>query len=225
VIRYAGFALITMSILAMVVLTPRVANGAELRLGILGGGNSTVYAGDTPPKGSFKSQRSHQFGGVVDVVLSPTVVLSGQVMSMTRTPVIEIEIDKENPDLNELIEIETRYIVVPLMVQYVFGEKTTRFYLTVGGEVSWLQSATLREEGLPEEDITDRMNSMDAAVDLGAGVRSKIGPVHWFIELRYTYGMVDLAEENITIGGKDLEVWKSRSSQLLIGLTIPVLGS
>ena len=104
-IRYAGFALIPLGLFAMAVLTPSLAIGAELRLGILGGGNSTVYAGDTPPDGSFKSRRSHQLGGVVDVVLSPTVVLSGQVMSMTRTPVIEIEIDKENPDLDEIRDI------------------------------------------------------------------------------------------------------------------------
>jgi len=66
---------------------------------------------------------------------------------------------------------------------------------------------------------------MDVAVNVGAGVRSKLGPLKWFIELRYSYGMVDLAEEDVTLQGENLLVWKSRSSQLLLGLTIPVLGS
>ena len=218
--RFAGFLLSTMLVLA---LAPVRGDATELRLGILGGGNSTVYAGDTPPKSSFKSQRAHQIGGVVDVVLSPSVVLSAQALVMSKTPVIETKIE-DDPEVKETTEINTEYFTVPVMVQYVFGEKTTRFYLTAGGEVSWLQSATLKPPEMPEEDIKDKMNSMDVTVNVGAGVRSKLGPLRWFVELRYSYGLVDLAENTI-VQGVDLVVWKSRSSQLFIGLTIPVLGS
>jgi len=213
-----------LALLALAVLVPSVASGAELRLGVLGGGNSTVYAGDTPPKSSFKSQRAHQIGGVIDVAISTAVVLSGQALFMSRTPVIETKIE-EDPEVKETTEINTEYFTVPVMVQYVFGEKTTRFYLTAGGEVAWLQSATITLPGMPEEDIKDKLNSMDMAVNVGAGVRSKLGPLKWFIELRYSYGMVDLAEEDVTLQGENLLIWKSRSSQLLLGLTIPVLGS
>ena len=205
-------------------LSPVIASGAELRLGVLGGGNSTVYAGDTPSKTSFKSQRAHQLGGVIDVLISPNVVLSAQAMVMNKTPVLETKV-KDDPVVKETTEIDTEYFTVPIMVQYVFGEKTTRFYLTAGGEVSWLQAATLTPPDMPEEDIQDSLNSMDAAVNVGAGVRSKLGPLRWFVELRYSYGLVDLADDVLVIEGEDLLVWKSRSSQLFLGLTIPVLGS
>jgi len=145
-----------LALLALAILVPSVASGAELRLGVLGGGNSTVYAGDTPPKSSFKSQRAHQIGGVIDVAISTSVVLSGQALLMSKTPVIETKIE-EDPEVIETTEIDTEYFTVPIMVQYVFGEKTTRFYLTTGGEVSWCRALPSSSRGCPRK--TSRTSS------------------------------------------------------------------
>jgi hypothetical protein len=211
--------------LLLLALTASAASAAGLRLGVVGGGNQTTFSGTTPPKGKWKPRRGYQVGGSIEMTLGRNVILLAQPMFMRRSPILEIKVGTpEDPDAKETIKSEIDTITLPAMVRYAVGQNTTRFYVEGGVEVSFVQSGTLYEQDLPGQDITDLLESTDLAVDLGLGVESRLGAFTWFAGLRFTAGLVDLAKGDPIEEAAPNQTWKSRGTQFLAGISLPVLG-
>jgi hypothetical protein len=110
-----------------------------------------------------------------------------------------------------------------VLARYAFAEEGLRFHVEGGMEVSFLQGATLTEEGVPDEDVKDALESTDVAVAVGVGLQGDLGRFTWLAGLRFAYGIRDIAADD-PAGTGIPPVWKSRGQQLLVGLSYPLFG-
>lgn len=214
-----------LSLLALIALlaVAQPALAQTFSLGVVGGTSGTSFSGDKPSRGSFKAGAGYLVGAHIEMTAGPHVAFVVQPMFASRSTKLEIKTNTE-PDSTEVSRIAMESISVPITVLYAFGSKTTRVFTETGAELAFLQDFRLLEDGQPDQDLQDTTESFEVSVLLGFGVRSKLKGIPWFAQLRFTAGLTNLAAgDPLGIGLEDTR-WKSRSSQLLLGVTYPLFG-
>jgi hypothetical protein len=200
------------------------AAAAGLSAGAVGGPVRSHLSGDAPARGSYRGAFGHQLGLAVDLVLTPHVVLTVQPGLLQRNVDLQIKRPTSgNPSAKDVFGIGIESVTVPLLAQYVFGTRRVRFLIQAGMEVRHTRDARLERPDGTETDITETIADTEAAFDLGLGIRFPTGRVRWSAEARFITGLSDLAEGDPLEGaaGENI-VWKSRSTQLLASVTVPL---
>jgi hypothetical protein len=187
-------------------------------VGVLGGANGTRLAGDTPRRGSFKTGPGYQVGGFAAIAVDAHVVFGVAALYQSASPRVEIKIDDDDSTLKRTQDVEIASVVVPITLQYAFGERRTRVFVGTGVQLGFMQSATLKEDGRPDENLECALESFDFAVLFDVGVASRFRWLDWFVQARTAIGFVDIATGDPLDTGRGATVWKTRSLQLLVGI-------
>jgi hypothetical protein len=144
-------------------------------------------------------------------------------MFASRSVKLEIK-DNDDPPSKQVSRLEMESFSIPITAHYAIGSRSTRVFVETGAELHFLQNFFLFEDGQPDRDLRETTESFEATLLLGFGVRSRLGGIPWFAQLRFSTGLTNLgAGDPLEIGIADTR-WKSRSTQLLLGASYPLLG-
>jgi hypothetical protein len=110
-------------------------------------------------------------------------------------------------------KLKADYVDVPILGRFTFG-KGLRGYVFAGPSLNFLISAKAKSgflEGGSETDVSEDMESFEAALVLGGGI--EIGPL--LVEARWSEGLTNILVEGVSPAGTDL---KTRTLLVLAGL-------
>lgn len=204
-------------------LLVNTARAQTVSLGIVGGTSGTTLSGDKPSRGSFKAGAGYHLGAQLEITVGNHVGFRLQPMFMSRSVKLEVK-DNGDPPSKRVSRLEMESLTLPVTIHYAVGSRTTRVFAETGGEFHSLQNFFFFEDGLPERDLRDATESFEAAVLIGFGVQSRWGSVPWFAQLRYSTGLTNLAAGDPLLIGLETTRWKSRSMQLLLGVSYTLFG-
>jgi len=110
-------------------------------------------------------------------------------------------------------ELKADYVDVPLLARFTFG-KGLRGYVFAGPSLNFLISAKAKsgssEDG-PETDVSEDMESFEAALVLGGGI--EVGPL--LVEARWSEGLTNILADAVSPAGPEL---KTRTLLVLGGI-------
>jgi hypothetical protein len=129
-------------------------------------------------------------------------------------------IDLETTDGSGDLDLHQRYLVVPLWLRFD-APSLGGVFLQAGPEVGYLLSASMEvEEPLPggqvserKETVTGELKRSNLSLSGGIGMRRSLGTRSLEFVVRYSRGMVDVAEDEEWFSN-----WKTRELNLALGL-------
>jgi len=188
---------------------------AQIRVGILGGINSTGFSGDNPPNGNFASDMGYSAGATADFFLVDDIVVNIQALYSYRSTKIQYDVSYQY-DMYDSLAINTYYFELPVNVK-VFSNNRMSF-VTAGLCLAIpLSSIILNNRLDTEQDIKDRFEPYVLNANFGIGLQFRIGKPMIFTELRYSQSLTNLTNikmNDIAINNK----LKSNSIQIYIGM-------
>ena len=209
-------------LVAAVLLLPARVSAAGLSVGVTGLTNATYLSGDEVDGTGFTPRVGLQGGVTVEAHLNPRLSLVTAAILAHKAPGLDIPLDDDAEAVRE-VTAQLDYVVVPLLARYTFADEGLRFHVEGGMEVSFLQGATLAEEGQADRVVESALESTDVAVAVGLGLQGDLGRFTWLAGLRFAQGLRDIAADDPAATGRP-PVWKSRGQQLLLGLSYPLFG-
>jgi hypothetical protein len=164
------------------------------RLGMVGG-LSLAKIRMPDEEETYNYRTAYGVGGIVEVGLGryvalavePTYLQKGSTVDMPGTP-----------------RLETSYLEVPVLMRLALRPRHAHPYLVVGPTVGFFRSGKVVDEEGHEggTDVKDR----DFGLILGAGVRIPAGKTAFFVEGRYTRGLIDLIAEPAGVRHRGIQV-------------------
>ena len=201
----------------------------------LGGTQSFDFEG-TPLELTLKQSNRTTFnlGGFVEYWFTPMIALQVNILynqkgfemdgNLNETIVYEGITVNVTADAEETVKLT--YLSFPILAKVAFGESNIKPYLTAGPEIGFLLSgkdhqkatASAEAQGIQvgpytsdeEVDIKDELESMEFALDFGAGLSYSFGNIGVFADFIYSLGITkvnkvelentnDLKNQNIMI--------------------------
>ena len=207
-LMHAHRGLVRLVLIVLVGMMISLPARAQTRIGFIGHvtmGNATV---DPPVPGlDFKTRTTFGFGGVLDVGLSKNLSLHLEPSYMQSGSIVEAQ-------GQQVDEIKTDYLSLPILVKYAIGAGAVRPYVMGGLNVLYRLKAEATIEG------AGVIKDFDLLLGLGAGVSAAVGTKVVFIEGRYAHGLVDIANGP----QRDIFTVKSKAFQVIAGITFPLGG-
>ncbi|VAX15135.1 hypothetical protein MNBD_IGNAVI01-1816 [hydrothermal vent metagenome] len=203
---------ITLFIMLLIVVTQPMQ--AQFSVGILGDLSSSNISGDAPSKTKYSGRTGFGHGIIVDYKVTDEITLSIQPMYLPKGTTISYDLPSYEKE-RDSVDAKFKYITIPLMIKV---NATKVVYVTSGFDVGFLQSATatmINVDG--EQDITDKIQSMDISVNFGVGFTFQVSSFNLFFEGRYSQGLYNVSnfpdknENNISSD------FKNTGTQLLFG--------
>lgn len=192
-----------------------ISSYAQIKIGILGGVNSTGFSGDSPPNGSFSSGSGYSAGITADYYFLDDVAINLQSIFSSKSTIVQFEVNYQYEDYDSL-KIKIDYFEIPLNVKVMADNKIT--YVTAGLTFSFPLSSSLTDQTTGSEtDITDSLEPLQIGANFGVGVEFNLGKPILFIEARYTQSLTNLTKEDIGENTIKAKI-KSNSWQLYAGL-------
>lgn len=219
-------------VLAILLLAITQPASAQLRLGIMGGVNSSNFRVDVDQpiavplpdggsdQGSFDYRTSYAIGGVAEYYFTPTVGLSVQPMYSRQGGSFVFDDLVVNP-LSVNTTTELSYFDIPVMLKVQVGRSAVRPYLTSGFTFGFLTSAKSVADS-DRRDIKSSIKNTNSSWIIGGGFNLPAGGNAVFIEGRYSLGLTDINEgpqvQPLSAG----TALKTKGFQFVLGLTFPV---
>ncbi len=202
-------------IILTLVLCSTIAFG-QTNIGVFGGLNSSKLSGDTPNMASYNGKMGANIGAFIDLKLTNVLYLSlqpsysqeGTKISYTL-PGIEEPIDS--------LSIGINYFSLPVLLKVTSTNK--RFYALAGFEAGYLlnSSVTIKDD---TDDLSSDVQKWNLAMHFGAGYKIPIGYPTFFVELRYSQGLVNLTDE--VVEDNMIPRVKTAGIKFLVGIEIPL---
>jgi hypothetical protein len=212
---------VTLSLVAVPVLTLATAASAETRIGLLGGVNVAGLRLTPAESGlSFSALTRPTAGVVVDVSLNDRLSLLLEPMFLGKGSRFRIEPDGFLFKESVAGSYRLSYLELPVLFR-VSGRGKVQPYVTAGPTVGYLLGARIRgqsESMEVEKDDKEDFKKLDLGLDLGAGVRFPAGRASLFVEGRYVLGLWNVAQD--TYDSK----LRTKGIQAAVGLTFFSLG-
>ena len=168
-------------------------------------GNPTVDP--SIPGVYFQTRTTFVFGGVLDVGLSQNLSLHLEPSYMQSGSIVEAQ-------GQQVDEIKTDYLSLPIFVKYAVGAGAVRPYVMGGPNITYLLKAESTDPA------ASQFKDFDLLLSLGAGVSAAVGTKVVFIEGRYARGLVDIGNGP----QRDIFTVKSKAFQVVAGVTFPLGG-
>ena len=206
--------LISLLCLGILLAIASEASGAEgVRLGVVGGvGLSTVEYDDLMPHWESPDwETSFSAGLLVEIPLTSRLYLQ----PMLRYARLNATVEYDPSQVAGHYELSHDYLSVPVLVKLDVLEAPRTFVLA-GPEVAVLLSAEqVSFEGSSESscDISNDMDSMNIALDVGAGISFDVGTRSFFVAAVYSYGLLGVGKESEWFSD-----WKTRAVDVNIGM-------
>ncbi|MBI4551408.1 MAG: PorT family protein [Candidatus Latescibacteria bacterium] len=187
---------------------------AQPRIGIIGGLNMANITMDLPSdEVQFNTRPVSGFGGVLDIGLNRYLSLSVEPMHLQKGAKVSIL------DENEEATLKLSYLEVPVLMKLALSARPTRPYLVVGPTFGFLRSAKVAYGR--SETSTDEVRNRDRGLIFGAGLRIPAGKAAFFVEGRYTLGLLNINDED-SDGESDEPAVKNRGMQVMAGISLPL---
>jgi len=190
---------------------------AQIRVGFLGGINSTSFGGDNPFNGSYSSDFGYNIGITADFYFLSDVALNIQPMYSNESTNIQYDVDYQY-DKYDSISIKVDYFELPLNIKVIANNKIA--YITAGLSIKIPLSAISTDNTLDtDRDIVKRFESFILGANFGVGLQFDLGKPKLFFELRYSQSLTNLTNIDLDEFTNTLKL-KSNSIQFYSGLII-----
>ena len=179
--------------LGLLLLSPSARAGT--RVGVAAGPNFARYSGSlAPPEISFSGATNLGVGAVVEVDVSTRVSLAATPMLLQKGTGFY----GWGSASDTTGSVDMTYLELPLLARYSFTSTGLRPYVTAGPTLGFRRSATItrveRGELGVTEDIEDITQGMDLGLAIGAGVAVPAGRLGFFVEGRYSLGLLPVED-------------------------------
>jgi hypothetical protein len=195
------------------VATSSAAAEDNLRLGVLGGLNSTTAAVSPVQAYEVSARNRANVGGFVEYAMTPDLSLEARGMYIQKGEKADFG---TNQYLRGTISID--YLSFPVLLKVKANRLTWKPYLAVGGELAFKTDAkaVLEASGSREEDadFNEGVRSTDFAIDFGGGIEIPSGRVSFRIEGLYSLGLLNL----VSTPHNEIESAKTRTFLINVGI-------
>lgn len=191
---------------------------AQIKIGALGGLNSSKLFGDSPENAKYKGARGVYAGIQLDYYVSNNIAISLQPSYSTEGAKLHYNVSGL-PELVDSGKVGLNYIRIPLLAKISFNNN--RFYALAGFDVGMLLDATVEMNDQPDEDIFDTVEKTDLSFHTGVGYRWNLKTITLFLEGRYTMGIMNITDQLDETESFVPRV-KNNSLKLLFGIEIPL---
>lgn len=193
---------------------------AAQTLGVVGGLNLSSIKGDAPEQVKWGGKTGLILGLVGEFRLAQDVHLLLQPTLTTRGSSLGVTVEgQEEPVDSGSVSLD--YLTLPVLVKVMAGNGRT--FVTSGLDFGILTGATL-EKGDNEEDVKDRVEDFDVAVNFGFGGVVFSGRPNVSLELRYSQSLLNLANSTTTEEALPVR-FRSSGFQLIAGVLLPLGGA
>ena len=205
--------LLSAVVIALVIGIVPVCAQPSLSLGFQGGIN--LANAKITPDLSTKTRTGFMGGAVLKIAFSDMFSVQPEVMYVQKgakySDVMNI------PGYGDVAFDATfmfDYIEVPVLLKATFGSTGFRPFLYAGPNIGFKMSSELKLEAMGQsetQDLKDETESIDFAVDFGAGAELKFAEMTTvFATVRYSLGLTDIIKDPDVTG-------KSNGIQIMVG--------
>ncbi len=192
---------------------------AQSQIGIFAGLNSGKLSGDSPERFKYVSGLNLAFGVGYDLQLKEDVFLSFQTLyvnagSKLKHPKV---IDEEEV-LEDSVNLDFRLVAVPILMKLTSDNKKFQFS---GGFELVFPLKFIADDSSEEIDLIDNVNKVNLNMLFGIGYRIPINKSLLIIDLTYSQGLTNLAN-NLDDPDSLLPRIRSSSFRLTAGWYLPV---
>lgn len=190
---------------------------AETRVGVLGGPSfATLHVHPEESGTDFSRHAFFGAGAVVDVGLgSGPLSLCFEPMFLVKGSDFSIAPDDFLFENGLAGSFRLSYLELPVFLKFTSRGGGVRPYAMVGLSGGYLIGARARAMGM-DVDAKDSFKRGDFGIGLGAGLLVPIDRASFFVEGRYTAGLVNVAK------GSEPSTLKNRGIQVMAGLSFPL---
>ena len=188
---------------------------AQVRIGFLGGINSTGFSGDYPPDDNYSSDFGYNLGAKADIYLTDDIAVNLQPAFSYRATIIQYDVNYQY-DKYDSLSIQTDYFEIPINVKIVADNQFT--YVTAGLSVVFPVNSQVKNNRTGNrQDVSDQFESYVLNANFGVGIQFEIGKPMMFVEISYSQSLTNLAKLN---AGETaiIDKLKSNSLQLYTGI-------
>jgi len=206
--------------LALLVMILLVQTGlAQFEMGMIGGLSRSGLSGDKPNNATYTTLTGIAVGGLVETKISKYVQVGIQPMYLQRGSKIAYKVRGERDPVDSL-KFKINYFTLPLMFK-VYGNNQ-KTYLISGLDVGIPVSAFIEKlDGSEQENVLDRLQPVDVAVNFGFGVRFPFDRFMFAVELRYIQGILNI-NDPATDGESPIDfIIRSTGFQLFSSISLP----
>ena len=161
----------------------------------------------TDPDLSLSSRTGLMVGGLVEIDVAPSFFIQPEVFYIQKGAKLNL-----GP---ATVTWKLDYIEIPILAKYKFGLTEFSPYLFAGPNVGFRVNAQIVGEAngqLEQQDLSEAYESVDFALDFGAGAEFSVGPAASVLfGVRYSLGLSNQIKEG---GGS----WKNRGIQITAGV-------
>lgn len=205
------------TILLLLFLFPAVLI-SQTSLGFFAGLNNSKLKGDSPKKASYKSLMGLNAGIYLDVQLHKIVFLSFQPSYSQEGTRVSYKVTNQDKAVDSL-RIRFNYFSLPILVKITSTNK--KWYALSGIETGYLLNSFI-DNGAEKENLNDDILKINVAIIFGAGLRIPLRFGRFFIELRYTQGLINLTDEPLEDTNSAIPRVKTSGMKLFAGYEIPL---
>ena len=195
--------------LALFFITTPARSQTPVNLGLEGGVNFG-NASTSPSSISLSSRTGVMAGALLEIGLSEALYLQPEVFYAQKGA----EFSVSSPNGSGTITWKVDYIEIPILLEGKFGQSEFKPLIFAGPNIGFNLSANAEATNgtnTGSVDIKDQIESMDFALDFGAGGEYMINSTTSFITtIRYSLGMTDINKDAT-------DSWKTTGVQLLAG--------
>lgn len=145
-------------------------------------------------------------GAVANYQLNDWLDLQGELLYSQHNYKDDLVVDLEGGGLSEVLKVKAHYIDVPLLVKFYPLKHDSGFNLEAGLQPGIFLAQSAKVDNVDEEISAGDRNPVNCALLVGASFHA---PKNWFIDLRYAFGLTNVAK-----GG---DGFKIQSLQLSLG--------
>ena len=198
---------------------------SQIDLGVIGGLNIASFKADT----DISSRWLWGAGAVLDYNLGNNFSLRTEPMYLKKGGI------QEQSDENPKLTIDQSFLEIPIFLRYSLGEET-KLYFLAGPSIGILLSSDLEayvNSYAFTADFKDLTENLDMGLCLGTGVSFPLDRYKLFFELKYMYGLTNLAKSgkfkaksgHLELDGEfdeEESKYNSRGIQLLVGFAFQI---
>ncbi len=202
-------------LLSVFLLAATFAHGQSY-LGLFGGLNMSKLSGDVPSKVKYKNSLGLNFGANLDLRLSETIFLSIQPSYSQEGTKISYTLNGSSEPIDS-VTINLNYFSLPVLLKITSGNE--RFYALAGIEMALLLNSSQTIDDV-EQELNVEVTELNVAMQFGVGFRIPVGFPRLFVELRYSQGLVNLTDDEITLN--TIPRVKTSGMKIIVGIEIPL---
>jgi hypothetical protein len=195
--------------LAVLISTTIASAQSPLKIGVEGGVNFG-NASTSPTSVSFSSRTGLMAGALLEVYVSDVFYFQPEVLYAQKGAEFSVSSSSGSGTLTWKFD----YIEIPLLLEAKFGQSEFKPMIYGGPNIGFNVSATAEGSNGSSSgsvDIKDQVESIDFALDFGAGGEYAINPTTALIaSIRYSLGISDIDKDATS-------TWNTRGVQLLVG--------